>query len=371
MEKTDLIAEINLKRIGQNVKALKTLAGKNTSLMAVVKANGYGHGAVEVSKKAIESGASLLGVSRAEEALELRENKINSRILTLGYPCKNMIEDVCKNNIDISIYDYETARAVSARAKEIKTKVKVHLKIDTGMGRVGIPGDINEITKEVKKIINLENIDPIGIFTHFSSADEKDLEYTYFQMNKFYSLLKNLEKDKIFFEFFHCANSAGLINIKESRKSLVRPGISIYGLYPSPEIDKNIINLVPAMTLKARIVQVKKVKKGTYVSYGRTWRAKKDSKLASIAIGYADGFSRLLSSKTHVLINGKKAPLRGKICMDLCVADISEIENVNPGDYAIIFTDKIITADYHSEKLGTINYEIVSSLTSRAKRVYV
>jgi alanine racemase len=190
-------------------------------------------------------------------------------------------------------------------------------------------------------------------------------------MNKFSSILKSLEEQKISFEFFHCANSAGLMNIKESRKSLVRPGISIYGFYPSPDVDTNIVSLTPAMTLKARIVQVKNVKKGFYVSYGRTWKAQKDSKLATLTLGYADGFSRLLSSNTDFLINGKKAPLRGRICMDLCVADVTDIENVNPGDYAVIFTNKEITADYHAKRLGTINYEIVSSLTSRAKRVYI
>jgi alanine racemase len=371
MKKNDLIAEINLDKIGENVKALKNLAGQSTALMAVVKADGYGHGSVQVGKKALENGASLLGVARADEALKLRENKIDSRILTLGYPCEDMIKEICENNIDVSVYDFETAKLVSSKAKELNKKIKVHIKVDTGMGRVGITGDVNEITQEVKKIRELENLDPVGIFTHFATADEKDLDYANFQMNKFSSILKSLEEQKISFEFFHCANSAGLMNIKESRKSLVRPGISIYGFYPSPDVDTNIVSLTPAMTLKARIVQVKNVKKGFYVSYGRTWKAQKDSKLATLTLGYADGFSRLLSSNTDFLINGKKAPLRGRICMDLCVADVTDIENVNPGDYAVIFTNKEITADYHAKRLGTINYEIVSSLTSRAKRVYI
>ncbi|MDY0361302.1 MAG: alanine racemase [Desulforegulaceae bacterium] len=371
MNKNDIIAEVNLDKIGQNVKNLKILAGKNTSLMAVVKADGYGHGSVEVGKKALESGASVLGVARAEEALKLRADKISCPILTLGYPCEGMINEICENNIEVSVYDYETARLVSSKAKEINKKIRVHIKIDTGMGRVGISGDEDQIEAQVTKIKALENIEPVGIFTHFATADEKDLEYAHFQMNKFSSVIKKLEQKKIGFNFYHCANSAGLMNIKESRNSLVRPGIAIYGLYPSPEVDRSIVELFPAMTLKARIVQVKNVKKGSYVSYGRTWKAEKNSKLATITLGYADGFSRLLSSKTDFLINGKKAPVRGRICMDLCVADVTEIENVNPGDYAVIFTDKIITADYHAQKTGTINYEIVSSLTSRAKRVYV
>ncbi|MCB9480764.1 MAG: alanine racemase [Desulfobacteraceae bacterium] len=371
MNKNDIIAEVNLDKIGQNVKNLKILAGKNTSLMAVVKADGYGHGSVEVGKKALENGASLLGVARAEEALKLRAEKINCPILTLGYPCEGMINEICENNIEVSVYDYETARLVSSKAKEINKKIRVHIKIDTGMGRVGISGDEDQIAAEVKKITALENIEPVGIFTHFATADEKDLEYAFFQMNKFSSVIKKLKQKKISFNFYHCANSAGLMNIKESRNSLVRPGIAIYGLYPSPEVDRAIVDLVPAMTLKARIVQVKKVKKGFNVSYGKTWKSEKDSKLATITLGYADGFSRLLSSNTHFLINGKKAPVRGRICMDLCVADVTDIENVHPGDYAVIFTDKIITADYHAQKIGTINYEIVSSLTSRVKRVYV
>lgn len=371
MNKNDIIAEVNLEKIGQNVKNLKILAGEKTSLMAVVKADGYGHGSVEVGKTALENGASLLGVARAEEALKLRANKINCPILTLGYPCEDMIKEICENNIEVSVYDYETAKLVSSKAKQINKKIKVHIKIDTGMGRVGIIGDHDHIADEVKKITELENIEPVGVFTHFATADEKDLEYAKFQMNNFNSVLEKLNDRKISFKFFHCANSAGLMNIKESRKSLVRPGIAIYGLYPSPEVDRSIVELFPAMTLKARIVQVKNVKKGFYVSYGRTWKAEKNSKLATITLGYADGFPRLLSSKTDFLINGKKAPVRGRICMDLCVADVTEIENVNPGDYAIIFTDKIITADYHAQKIGTINYEIVSSLTSRAKRVYV
>lgn len=374
MNKYETFAEIDLKKIGKNVSNLKQLAGENTTLMAVVKADAYGHGSVEVAQTALKNGASFLGVARGHEALKLRENKIEAPILTLGYPCDDMISEIADNNIDVAVYNYETAKMVSAKAGENNKKLNVHIKVDTGMGRVGIHGGKKAVLPEIQKILELPNINPVGIFTHFATADEKDLEYANFQMNNFSNILKTLNENNINFKYFHCANSAGLMNIKESRQSLVRPGIAIYGLYPSNEVDKNIIELEPAMSLKARIVHVKNVEKGFNVSYGKTWQSKRNSKLATITLGYADGFPRLLSSLTHVLINGKKAPIRGRICMDLCVVDVTEIENVKPGDYATIIGrdgENEITADYHAGLLGTINYEIVSAITSRVKRIYV
>ncbi|PID78344.1 MAG: alanine racemase [Deltaproteobacteria bacterium] len=374
MNKYETFAEINLSKIGQNISNLKKLAGSENRLMAIVKADGYGHGAVETAKAALKNGADFIGVARNKEALKIRENNISCPVLTLGCPWEDSIKDSAENNIDISVYDYKTAKMISAKAKEINKNINVHIKVDTGMGRVGIYGTEKEIFSEIIKIMELSNINPVGIFTHFATADEKDSEYALLQMSKFQSVLDILKKNNIDFQYKHCANSAALMNIKQSRNFMVRPGIAIYGLYPSLDINRNIVKLQPAMSLKARIVQVKNVKKGSSVSYGRTWFAKKDSRLAIIAIGYADGFQRLLSSKTYVLINGEKAPLRGTICMDMCVADITDIKNVTPGEYATIIgkdRDNEISADYHAKQIGTINYEIVSSITSRVKRLYV
>jgi len=374
MPELDNFAEINLSAIKKNIKNLKKLAGEKTKLMAVIKADAYGHGAVHVGKTAIESGAYSLAVARSHEALELRESGIKSQILNLGYPLDENLDYLTSENIDISVYDYESALAISKKARDNGRTPNIHIKVDTGMGRLGITGTYDEIVREVKKIISLENLNPIGLFTHFSTADEKSREYTDVQLAKFNQIIKGLNQNKIYFRQYHCANTAALINYKHSRKDIVRTGIGIYGLYPSENIDRSKICLHPAMTLKAKIIQIKTVKKDFNVSYGNTWKTQKDSRLAIIAIGYADGFPRRISSSSYFLINGQKAWIRGRICMDLCVVDITDIEGVKPGDYATIIgksKDQYISADLHAENADTINYEIVSSLTSRVKRIYI
>lgn len=373
MSQFEIFAEIDLKKIESNIKNLKKLAGNQTDLMAVVKADAYGHGAVKIAETAIKSNAEFLGTARIEEALELRANNINSKILTLAYPGSDFIKNAADEKIDIAVHDFDSAKMISSHALENNREINIHIKVDTGMGRLAVHGSEDEIINQIKKIISLKNINPVGLFTHFATADEKDLEYAHFQMNKFSSIQKKLSNEKINFKYYHCANSAGLINIPESRKSLVRPGIAVYGLYPSQETDRNKIELFPAMTLKAKILKVKEVDKDFNVSYGKTWKTNKKSKLATIAMGYGDGFPRSLSSNTHVLINGEKAPIRGRICMDLCIADVTGIHNVVPGTYATIIGsdgDKHISADYHAKKADTINYEIVTALTKRVKRIY-
>ena len=365
-------AEINLDNLAHNIKEIRRIIKNDTLITAVVKANAYGHGAIEVSKVFLENGGDRLAVSTLSEAIELRHSGIDVPILVLGYTPKNQYTQVLKYNIISTIYNYEFAKVLSEEATKLGVIGKIHIKIDTGMGRIGfLPND--ETIFEIIKISKLPNIEIEGIFTHFAKADEVDKDYTRSQYNRFIKIVNKLEEKGVYIPIKHASNSAAIMEFPEYNLNMVRAGIMLYGLYPSDKVDKNNIKLKPAMTLKAKISNIKEVSENAGISYGQIFVTKRKSKIATIPIGYADGFTRLLTSKGETFINGKTVPIVGKICMDQCMLDVTDVENVNIGDEVILFGDGEFGPhiDDISNKLNTINYEIICMVGRRVPRVYV
>ncbi|MBU8910407.1 MAG: alanine racemase [Desulfobacterales bacterium] len=374
---------IDLDVIQKNIQNLKQITDKKSKFMAVVKADGYGHGAVKVAQKALQSGADWLGIARLNEAVELREAGIEAPLLVFGYihPAQAaMINDM---NLVTTVYGLKMAKALSSKAKLLNKPVKVHLKIDTGMGRVGMIIDKNkglsqktarkQVLKKIQEIVKLPGIDLKGVYTHFAAADCKDRSYTDLQIELFASLLDDLKKKGIELSTCHAANSAGIIEFPGSHFDMVRAGISIYGLYPSGEVDQSKVKLVPAMTLKSIVTAVREVSKGFCVSYGMTHVTRRQTRLASVPVGYADGFSRRFSSNGIMLVKGHRAPVVGRVCMDQTLVDVGDISDINPGDEVVLIGsqgDETLGADELAERINTINYEIVSALTPRVKKVY-
>lgn len=375
---------IDLDAIENNIQNLKQITDKKSLFMAVVKADGYGHGAVRIAQTALKSGADWLGVARLHEAVELRKKGIDAPLLVFGYVHPEQAEIIQKLDLVTTVYNLEMAEALSRQAKFLKTRIKVHIKIDTGMGRVGmIIGKTDkdmpcqaarkQVLKAIQNIAKLPGLDLKGIYTHFAAADSRDRTYTNQQIDLFASLLNDLKNMGLELEMSHAANSAGIIEFAESHFDMVRAGISMYGLYPSLEIDQTKVKLVPAMTLKSIVTSVRHVPKNFNVSYGMTHKTQKKTRLASIPIGYADGYSRLFSSNCSMLVQGKRAPVVGRVCMDQTMIDVENIFDVNPGDEVVIMGsqgEETIGADELAHRIKTINYEIVSGLTSRVKKVY-
>ena len=375
---------IDLDAIQKNIHNLKQITDKKSKFMAVVKADAYGHGAVQVAKTAVEAGADWLGLARLNKVAEIRQAGIKVPILVFGYIHPSQAAMINDLDLVATVYDFEMAKALSSKAILLNRPVKVHLKVDTGMGRVGMVIGRNnksladktarkQVLKEIEKIIKLPGIDFNGIYTHFAAADHKDRTYTDLQIELFTSLLDDLKKKKIEFEICHAANSAGIIEFPESHFDMVRAGISIYGLYPSSEVDKSKVKLAPAMTLTSIVTSVRKVAKGFYVSYGMTHETQKATRLASVPVGYADGFSRRFSSNSFMLVKGHRAPVVGRICMDQTMIDVGNIPNVKTGDEVVLIGsqgNETIGADELAARINTINYEIVSALTFRVKRIY-
>ncbi len=364
--------EINLDNYEHNIKLIKGLLCKKTLLTAVVKADAYGHGAVEISKKALESGADRLAVAVLDEAEELRKSDLPKiPILILGWTPKEQYERVIEHNLIQTVYDYQDVLALNEAAEKMNRKAKIHIKIDTGMSRLGIKPE--QGIEFVKKVNELSNIIIEGIYTHFSSADENNKEFTFQQFNIFKDLISKLKESGISIPIKHAANSAAIIDMPELQMDMVRAGIISYGLWPSNEVKRKI-DLKAVMSLKSRLAYVKTVEEGTPISYGRTYVTEKKSRVGTIPLGYADGYSRLLSSDFEVIVKGKKVPIIGRICMDQFMVDLSGINSVEKGDVVTLLGEdngEVITADEMAEKLSTINYEIVSSFTKRLPRVYI
>lgn len=352
--------EINLDAIAKNVRNIKELIGEKKELMAVVKGNAYGHDILEVSSVVLKNGASRLAVARLEEGIFLRKAGVVAPILILGLTLKQQAELLVYYNITPAVCEYEMIEKLSESAIKVGKVVKVHLKVDTGMGRIGILS--HDILRFSKKIRALKKVEIEGIFTHFSVADEKNKTYTEEQFKKFIEVLTFLEKEEKRIPIKHVGNSATLLDLPHMWLDLVRPGISIYGLYPSTEVQKTI-KLIPAHSFRTRIVFLKELSAGEYVSYGRTYTTiKKRTKVASLPVGYADGYNRLLSNQGEVLVRGRRFPIIGRICMDQCMVDVSSLLEVKIGDEVVLWGrqgQEEITVEEISEKIGTINYEIV------------
>lgn len=377
-------AEIDLKAIAQNVRALRRITNSEARLMAVVKANAYGHGVIKVARRALESGADVLGVARLNEGIALRQAGFDAPTLIFGYTPPALTKKLLEFDLTQTVWSYQTAAALSA-AVAARKALKVHLKVDSGMGRLGLlpdccrlPAlDANSPAKalgEVEAIASLAGLRLEGVYTHFAAADSTDKSYTSKQFEIFAEFLDDIRKAGLDIPVCHAANSAAIIDLPETHLDMVRAGISIYGLYPSDEVNKDRIALQPAMTLKSRVVHLKKVPAGFKVSYGMTHETSKPTTIASVPVGYADGFSRLLSSRGHMLVGGRRAPIVGRVCMDTTMLDVGHVPGIDLEDEVVIFgrqQDASITADEIAASLDTINYEIVSSLTARIPRVYL
>jgi len=352
--------EINLDAIANNVKNIKELIGEKKELMAVVKGNAYGHDILEVSSVVLNNGATRLAVARLEEGIFLRKAGITVPILILGLTLKQQAELLVSYNITPTVCEYEMIEKLSESAIKEDKIAKVHLKVDTGMGRIGIfPHDI---LRFIKRIRALKNMEIEGIFTHFSIADEKDKTYTEKQFRKFMEVLTVLEKEEIKIPIKHVGNSATLLDLPHMWLDLVRPGISAYGLYPSREVQKTV-KLIPAHTFKTRIVFLKELPEGECISYGRTYTTKRRrTVVASLPVGYADGYNRLLSNQGQALVRGKRVSVIGRVCMDQTMIDVTDLPQVEIGDEVVLWGrqgQEEITVEEIADKIGTINYEIV------------
>lgn len=366
-------AEIDLDAIAHNVREIRRITNKRAEIMGAVKADAYGHGVVETVRTMLENGVDRLAVSMLDEAIQLRKLGIDVPILILSYTDPERAEEIIVNNVTQTIFSHDLAKSLSEAAVRLNRSVKIHVKVDTGMTRVGFMSGYSAI-KNVIEISTLPNIIIEGLFTHFASADEKDRSYTIMQFEKFMSICNELSRVGVHIPIKHVCNSAGLLEYPEMHMDMVRPGIILYGIYPSQDVDRNKIVLKPAMALKANVILVKDVEMDTYVSYGRIYKTKKQTRLATVPIGYADGYTRLLSNKGEMLINGQRVPVVGRICMDQCMVDVTDVmEAVNAGDEAVIIGKQQgieISAEELAESFGTISYEVLCIIGKRIPRVY-
>lgn len=378
-------AEINLSHLCHNLKIIQSFANsKNTKVMAVVKADAYGHGAVEVSRQAIKCGVYALGVAIAEEGIELRTSGITAPIYILGESPPEAVEEAIKYDLILNINSYKAAQFVSEECGRIGKKVIVSINIDTGMNRIGI--NFNDAVSEILRISSLPNLKLEAVSTHFSCAGGKDDYYTEQQWKRFNEIIGKVKDKKIAVKIFHCANSAVFFRHRNMHLDMVRTGISIYGLNPydedytewlDPGVSSAVSGLKPVFSLKTRITFIKEVPSGEMISYCGTFKTKRNSIIATVPVGYADGYPRSLANKTAVLINGKSAPVVGNITMDQFMIDITDIakeSHINAGDEVILIGDsgdKKITADDIARLMNTINYEVVCMFKKRIPRVYI
>jgi len=373
MSELPVWAEIDLAAIAHNVREIRRVTNPPAKVMAVVKANGYGHGAVEVGRTALDNGAEWLGVARVTEAVALREAGIGAPILILGYIPPEQSGEVVRHRISQAVYTRDMALALSEAAGREGVRARVHVKVDTGMGRIGWiagPGAAGEILS----LASMPNIEIEGIFTHFAAADSADKKYSRRQFERFVEIIELLRRKGLEFPIKHAANSAALMELPETHLDMVRTGIAVYGLYPSDEVDRGIVALRPAMTLKARVAYVKEVPAGFKISYGCTHTTTGPTVIATLPLGYADGYSRLLSSRGEALLRGCRAPVVGRVCMDQVMVDVGHIPGVREGDEAVLIGrqgGEEIPADEVAAKLGTINYEVTCMVSYRVPRVYV
>ena len=372
-------AEVDLDSIEHNFNIIKQTVGNNTKIMCVIKADAYGHGAVYLAKLYEQCSASYFAVSNIEEAMQLRENGISLPILILGFTPACMAKTLADNNISQAVFSEDYAKELSNYAVQDNVNVKMHIKLDTGMSRIGfmyqcIERDGGSI-EQIERVCQLPNLIHEGIFTHFAVSDEADegKETTLRQYECFSDAVEKLGTKNIHFEIIHCSNSGAIIDYKQTYFNCVRAGIILYGLSPSPKL-KGKIDIIPSMQIKSVIAQIKTVEPDTHISYGGTYVTTKPTRIATVPIGYADGYSRSLSNRAYMTVNGKKAKIVGRVCMDQLMLDISDIDGVKTGDEVIVIGDgnnNTVSFDDIAEMTGTINYEVVCLVGKRVPRVYL
>lgn len=366
--------EINLDNLAYNLNSIKENVDPNATIMPVIKANGYGHGAVQLAKFYKGLGVERLAVSILQEAIELRQNQIHGDILVLNYTPEDTLDAVLDFDLTQSIYTLEAAEKLSDLAAIKDKKAKIHIKVDSGMGRLGFLSKEASSIAMIEKIHQLPNIEIEGIFTHFARADELNKETTINQIKAFDSVINKLEERGIQIPMKHVSNSAAIIDLPEYNFNIVRPGIMLYGYYPSTEVDKRRVELKPAMTLKAEVSNVKEVEEGTGISYGHIFSTARKSKIATLPIGYADGYSRMLSEGAFVSIQDQRVPVVGRICMDQMMIDVTDLDEVNIGDEVVLFgvgKNSYPKVEELALILGTINYELICMMGRRIPRKYI
>ncbi|MGE5446601.1 MAG: alanine racemase [Ignavibacteriales bacterium] len=356
-------AEINLDSLKSNFLRTKRIVGNNVGVISIVKADAYGHGAVAVGKALIEYGSDMLGVATVEEALELRESRIHASITLLGGIQPEEAESTVKNDLTPSLFSLHSAYAINKYAEKMGKRVKYHLKVDTGMNRLGV--DSGEICDFLNQLSSFKNLEMEGVFTHFANADGEFRDSTLNQISSFRAILSLINQVGFSPKYIHSANSAAIQRFHESHMNLVRPGIMLYGSGRIGNCD-----LKPVMSLKTRIIQVKRIPSGTPVSYGGTFVAAKPTVIATLPIGYADGYMRRLSNRARVSIRGATAPVVGTVCMDLIMIDVTEVPGVGIGDEVVIFGDDLVSVEDVARWANTISYEILSTIGKRVRRLY-
>lgn len=367
-------AVVSLDAIAHNFAEMKKNIAKGTKIVAVIKADGYGHGA-EAIARLIEDYDYIWGfaVATPEEALQLRTFGVKKPILILGIVFEEYFTQMIAKEIRLTVCTYEMAQKLSEEAQRQGRDVHIHIGLDTGMSRIGF-ADRQESVEEIKKISQLPNLKIEGMFTHFARADETDRSPAIDQLNRYLNFAKLLEDAGIQIPMKHCSNSAGIIRVPEANLNAVRAGITIYGIYPSNEVERDIVKLIPAMELKSHISYIKTVEPGAAFSYGGTFTAKKEMKVATIPVGYADGYPRSLSNKGWVLIHGKKAPILGRVCMDQFMVDITKISDAKAGDeVTLIGKDgkEFISIEKFGDLSGRFSYEFACDISKRVPRVYI
>jgi alanine racemase len=360
-------AEINLDNLAHNFRQIKRLLLPKTKVMVCIKADAYGHGLIAVAKRLESLKVDFFGVASIDEGVKLRKAGINAPILILGLILKKDIGPLFKYRLNTTVCDEDLAYALNNKAHTFSRPINVHIKVDTGMGRIGVLHPDAE--KLIKKIHNLKFINIEGIFTHFPFADV-DRKFTLYQIDLFNRLIRNLNRQGLYIPFLHAANSMGIIGYKNSHFNMVRPGLMVYGLYPKENLK---INLKPVLSLKTKVIFIKKVPRGFGISYGHTYITKKVTRIVTLPIGYGDGYPRNLSNLAPVLIRGKRFKISGNICMDQMMVDVGNLA-VKIGDEVVLIGSQgknKITAEELAELAGTIPYEIVCGLGSRIPRVYL
>ena len=375
MEKNNRVkAVISLDAVEQNFREMRKNIAEDTKMIAVVKADAYGHGAVPIAHL-IENHDYIWGfaAATAEEAVHLRQAGITKPILILGIVFDEYFPELVQYDIRPAVCEYDEAKKLSDEAVLQNKTVHIHIALDTGMTRIGY-ADIPESVEEIKKIAELPNLEIEGMFTHFARADEYDRSPAMVQLERYQDFSKRVEEAGVDIPLHHCSNSAGIIRVPEANLSIVRAGITIYGIYPSSEVERDIVKLAPVMELKSHITYVKDVPAGAAISYGGTYVADKKKRVATIPVGYADGYPRQLSNKGWVLIHGKKAPILGRVCMDQFMADVTEIDNVKKGDEVTLLGrvgDEFISIEEMGDLCGRFSYEFACDISPRVPRVYI
>lgn len=364
--------EINLKCLRDNLDGIRQRVTKDVKIMGIVKANAYGHGIVEIAHALVQFGVDYLGVGFLEEGLVLRHTGISTPILVLGGVLGTQIQEFLKSELDLTVSSIEIAERIERDTQlNGKSKARVHLKIDTGMERIGVRAE--NASTFIQRVARLSHLEVVGIYSHFATSDEKDKSFAQQQLDRFDMVLQTTRKLGIEIPLKHIANSGAILDLPDSNFTMVRPGIMMYGVYPSQETSQSI-PLRPVLTLKSNVVFVKEVPASTHISYGRKYTTTKKTKIVTVPIGYGDGYGRRLTNRSEVLIKGRRYPTVGTICMDQLMVEIGMDSSIHVGDeVTLLGTDanETISAWDLSEKLGTIPYELFTGISARVPRVFI